>query len=72
MFLVAQGECVADPVLNIGNTNSRYKFSLGAKEFVKRWSTQGPSHHMAIGVGHVADKIEKIASVLGVNYHKVC
>jgi L-arabinose isomerase len=45
---------------------------LGAKEFVKRWSEQGPSHHMAIGIGHVADKIEKIAKVLNIEYCKVC
>jgi len=72
MLLTAEGESVEGPVLNIGNTNSRYRFSLGAKEFVKRWSEQGPSHHMAIGTGHVADKIEKIAKVLNIEYCKVC
>ncbi len=72
MLLTAEGECVKGPVLNIGNTNSRYRFSTGAKEFVKQWSMQGPSHHMAVGLGHVADKIEKIAKLLNIDFHKVC
>ena len=71
-LLTAEGECVEGPVLNIGNTNSRYRFPVGAKEFVKQWSVQGPSHHMAVGTGHVADKIEKIAKLLNVECYKVC
>ncbi len=72
MLLTAEGESVEGPVLNIGNTNSRYRFSVGAKEFVKQWSEQGPSHHMVIGTGHVADRIKKIAAILNVEFHKVC
>lgn len=70
-LLVAEGESVPGPVLNIGNTNSRYQFSIGAKRFLKEWSEQGPAHHMAIGVGHVAEKIEKIAKILGIKYFMI-
>jgi len=70
-LLVAEGESVPGPILNIGNTNSRYRFPIGAKRFLKEWSEQGPAHHMAIGVGHVAEKIEKIAKILGVKYFKI-
>jgi L-arabinose isomerase len=70
-LLVAEGESVPGPILNIGNTNSRYRFSVGAKRFLKEWSEQGPAHHMAIGVGHVAEKIEKVAKILGVKYTKI-
>ncbi|NOX65711.1 MAG: arabinose isomerase [Chlorobi bacterium] len=70
-FLVAEGESVPGPVLNIGNTNSRYKFSIGAKKFLKEWSENGPAHHMAIGVGHVAEKIEKLAKIFNAVYYKI-
>ena len=64
-LLVAEGESVDGPVLQIGNTNSRYRFSISAKEFINRWSKAGPSHHCAIGIGHVAGKIDKLGKLLG-------
>ena len=73
LFLqVAEGESVPGPVLQIGNTNSRYKFSIGAKGFMNEWSKGGPAHHCAIGTGHIAGKIEKLASLLGIEIRKVC
>ena len=71
-LLVAEGEPVEDPILQIGNTNSRYKFSIGAKRFMNEWSKQGPSHHCAIGVGHIADKIEKLGQILNIDVVKIC
>jgi L-arabinose isomerase len=70
--LVAEGESVSGPVLEIGNTNSRYRFSVGAKEFINQWSKQGPAHHCAIGVGHIAGKIEKLAQILDLDVVKIC
>ncbi len=73
LFLqVAEGESVPGPVLQIGNTNSRYKFNIGAKGFMNDWSKGGPAHHCAIGTGHIAGKIEKLASLLGIEIRKVC
>jgi L-arabinose isomerase len=71
-LLTAQGESVSGPVLQIGNTNSRYRFSLGAKAFLNAWSGAGPAHHCAIGVGHIADKIEKLGAILGLDVVRVC
>ena len=69
---VAEGESVEGPILQIGNTNSRYRFSLGAKGFMNAWSKGAPAHHCAIGVGHIADKIEKLGSLLGIDVNRVC
>ena len=71
-FLVAEGESVAGPILEIGNTNSRYKFSIGARRFVNEWNVHGPAHHCAVGVGHIAHKIEKLGKLLGMETFKVC
>ena len=71
-LLVAEGESVEGPVLQIGNTNSRYRFSIGAKAFLNAWAGAGPAHHCAIGVGHIARKIEKLAAILGIEFERVC
>jgi L-arabinose isomerase len=70
-LLVAEGESVPGPVLQIGNTNSRYKFALGVKEFMDAWSKQGPAHHCAIGTGHIAGKIEKLGILLGTDVVRI-
>ena len=71
-LLVAEGESVEGPILQIGNTNSRYRFSIGARAFMNEWSKQGPSHHCAIGVGHIADKIDKLGSILNLRVVRIC
>jgi L-arabinose isomerase len=70
-LLVAEGESVPGPTLQIGNTNSRYRFKIGAREFINRWSKQGPAHHCAIGVGHIAGKIEKLGKLLEIEVVKI-
>jgi L-arabinose isomerase len=71
-LLVAEGESIPGPVLEIGNTNSRYHFSIGAKSFMNEWSKQGPAHHCAIGVGHISDKIQKLGQILGIDVVRIC
>jgi L-arabinose isomerase len=70
-LLVAEGESVAGPILEIGNTNSRYRFSTGARKFVNDWNAHGPAHHCAVGVGHLADKIDKLGKLLEIEVARV-
>jgi L-arabinose isomerase len=71
-FLVAEGESVPGPILEIGNTNSRYRFPIGARRFVNDWNIRGPAHHCAVGIGHVAHKIDKLGRLLGMTTIRVC
>jgi len=71
-LLTAEGESVAGPTLQIGNTNSRYRFSCGARTFMNNWCKAGPSHHCAIGIGHVADKLQKVGDLLDIPVFRVC
>ncbi len=71
-FLLAEGESVPGPILKIGNTNSRYRFPIGAKGFVKSWNTAAPAHHCAVGIGHVASKIKKLGALLGIKTIQIC
>jgi L-arabinose isomerase len=71
-LLTAEGESVSGPVLEIGNTNSRYRFSIGARNFMNEWNVHGPAHHCAVGVGHIADKLKKLGALIGMECICVC
>ena len=71
-FLVAEGESVPGPILEIGNTNSRYRFPIGARRFVNDWNAQGPAHHCAVGIGHIATKIDKLGKLLKMETARIC
>jgi L-arabinose isomerase len=65
-LVAAEGESVAGPTFRIGNTNSRIRFSSGPRDFFDAWCEQGPTHHVALGVGHQLARLRKVADVLGV------
>ncbi|PYV27197.1 MAG: arabinose isomerase [Acidobacteria bacterium] len=64
-LLAAAGESVPGERLQIGNTNSRLRFQLEPTPFFNAWCGNGPTHHCALGVGHVVDQIAKVSSLLG-------
>jgi L-arabinose isomerase len=63
-MLVAEGESIPGARLEIGNTNSRLRFNLDPAEFMDRWCDHGPTHHVALGVGHQLGKLRKLARLL--------
>lgn len=71
-LVVAEGECVAGAILEIGNTNSRYRFPLGARGFVEAWNANGPAHHCAVGIGHIASTLRKTAALMNLGFSQIC
>ncbi len=71
-LLAAEAESVPGEVLRIGNTNSHYRFPIGARRFVEEWNSHGPAHHCAVGVGHLAGSLSKLARLLEIPFVQVC
>ena len=65
-FVIGEGYSKAGPIPPTGNTNTRGFFEPTTKEFIKKWVMEGPTHHYALGIGHHADELAKIADVLGI------
>jgi L-arabinose isomerase len=70
-LLAALAESRPGDVLEIGNTNSRYRFRLGARKFVETWNAHAPAHHCAIGVGDITSRLQKLAKILNLNFRLV-
>ncbi len=64
-FLAAEGECFPGERLKIGNTNSRLRFALEPAPFINAYCNEGPTHHCALGVGHVLGKLKKVSWLTG-------
>lgn len=63
-FVIGEGYSKEGPIPPTGNTNTRGYFPPDTKDFIKRWVLQGPTHHYALGIGHKADVLKKIADAL--------
>lgn len=72
-WLCAEGWSLPGDILRIGNTNSRLRFTRRPEDafdvaaWMNRWASEGPTHHVALGVGHHADTLVKMAHVLGLD-----
>lgn len=70
-WLCAQGWSLPGEILRIGNTNSRLRFTerpeddFDVANWMNRWAAQGPTHHVALGVGHHAAVVRRYAEMAG-------
>ncbi len=65
-FIIAEGESMEGPIPPTGNTNTHGKFAPDVRTFLRRWAGEGPTHHFALGVGHHADALSRIAECLNI------
>jgi L-arabinose isomerase len=65
-LLTAEGESIGGPTFRIGNTNSRIRFAAGPTAFFDSWCVEGPTHHVALGIGRQVDRLRKVADLLAV------
>ena len=65
-FVVGEGWSKHGPIPPTGNTNTRGFFEPDTRTFVKKWVMEGPTHHYALGIGHRAETIRKVADALGI------
>jgi len=62
-----QPDCAEDELRRAAGT-----FDIGARQFVEAWNAAAPAHHCAVGVGHIANRIEKLGALLGLEVIRVC
>jgi L-arabinose isomerase len=65
-FVLAEGESLPGAIPATGNTNTRVRFPPNVGTFVENWSLEGPTHHFALAVGHVAHLVEDFARCFGI------
>ena len=65
-FVIGEGTSKKGPIPPTGNTNTRGFFEPTTKEFIKKRVMEGPTHHYALGIGHHARTLQKIADILGI------
>lgn len=65
-FVVAEGMSERRPIPPTGNTNTHGRFGKNVRKFLLDWVKEGPTHHFALGIGHHAEDIERIAQCLGI------
>ncbi|MFL5862365.1 MAG: arabinose isomerase [Solirubrobacteraceae bacterium] len=67
-LICAEGESLPGPTFHIGNTNSRLRFRRPPAEFLERWCAEGPTHHVALGIGHRGHELEQVAAMCGIEF----
>ncbi len=58
------GTIVPGTILRIGNPNARVQIARPLHDFIDAWCQQGPSHHIALGLGDHAAALETFAEAM--------
>lgn len=64
-------EILPGDILNIGNPNCRVRVQQPIHQFINSWCQQGPSHHVALGIGDRSHEIEAFAEAMSFEVARV-
>ena len=70
-MIAAEGTSIAGDIPQTGNTNTRVSFGGDVCEFLTHWCEAGPTHHLALGVGHHMSTLRKFAKISGIELVEV-
>jgi L-arabinose isomerase len=69
-WVCSEGWSLPGERLRIGNTNSRLRFTrerdsdFDVSDWMNRWASEGPTHHVALGIGHQNATIRVLSRML--------
>ena len=70
-MVAAEGMSIAGDIPQTGNTNTRVSFGCDVCDFLAKWCEAGPTHHLALGVGHHMSTLRKFAKISGIELIEV-
>lgn len=70
-MIAAEGEALPGEIPQTGNTNTRIRFGSDVCDFLARWCEAGPTHHLALGVGHHMETLRKFSKISGIELKEV-
>lgn len=65
-MVAAEGTSIPGEIPQTGNTNTRVTFGCPVGKFLSRWCEAGPTHHLALGIGHKISTIQKFSRLSGI------
>ena len=70
-MIAAEGTSIAGDIPQTGNTNTRVSFGDDVCKFLSHWCEAGPTHHLALGVGHHMNTLRKFSKISGIELIEV-
>ena len=65
-LLLTRGESIEGPVMRTGDQNSRIAVEGPLPEFFRKWTREGPTHHLGLGIGDIIPELVRTAEHLGI------
>jgi L-arabinose isomerase len=76
-WLCSEGWSLPGEKLQIGNTNSRLRFTKNPDDefdinwWMNNWASAGPTHHVALGAGHVSSQLKILSGLLQMTFETI-